>query len=263
MRLPASVVASVSSHHRPAPRFPAQGRPFGERELAETVRRLFAPPPEAIARMERIAIAAFRSSFCGPTVRPGHRVALPRRLVAAVLLATALAGVTGVAYAASGPGQPFYPVRLSLERAMLPAVDSAARADAEVDLLRRRLDEATAATDRADRPAVRASLAAYRDGVVELRDFVLSHPAMAALAARQLEVQWSVLRGLDARTSGETRDDLADAMTVARQTLRSLWEIAGHRHLVSGHHERLEDRTARGSTSAAAPQAASGATTGR
>lgn len=42
-------------------------------------------------------------------------------------------------------------------------------------------------------------------------------------------------------------------MTATRETLRSLWDIAGHRRPVSSPHERLEGRAAWGRTSAAAP----------
>jgi hypothetical protein len=97
--------------------------------------------------------------------------------------------LTGVAFASS-PGGPLYGVRLWVETVALPS-EPGARADADVDRLDARLDEAVGAARNGNGSATAAALAAYRDiledalaaaGKIEARNERLD----AALARHQV-----------------------------------------------------------------------------
>jgi len=108
-----------------------------------------------------------------------------RRPVAAVIAGClTLAILVGTAFAA-GPGGPLYAARLWTEMANLPAglVD---RADAEVNRLERRIQEAQQASTAGDGAATEAALVAYSRIVVEAAKGTDRDPA--AEAAIQLSV---------------------------------------------------------------------------
>jgi len=106
--------------------------------------------------------------------RPAPRRIYPRWRWA-FILATVLALTAGSSLAAaqSGPGQPFYHLRLSLESLTLPAQGSA-RVHALLDRLDARLAEASAASQRGDHGAAADAVAAYEDTLAALRASVES-----------------------------------------------------------------------------------------
>jgi hypothetical protein len=79
--------------------------------------------------------------------------------LAAALLATT--ATVGIVAAETGPGEPFYPLRLSIESLTLPAAGTPARFAAEVALLRARINEARDAGARGDTNGALAALDAY------------------------------------------------------------------------------------------------------
>jgi hypothetical protein len=109
------------------------------------------PERHAVATREPISLAAHR-------VRFGGRSRVFASLLAAALSALLLAGVAF----ASSPGGPLYGVRLWVETVALPS-EPGARADADVDRLDARLDEAVGAARNGNGSATAAALAAYRD----------------------------------------------------------------------------------------------------
>ena len=109
------------------------------------------PGRPAVATPEPISLAAYR-------VRFGGRSRVFASLLAAGLSVLLLAGVAF----ASSPGGPLYGVRLWVETVALPS-EPGARADADVDRLDARLDEAIGAARNGNGSATAAALAAYRD----------------------------------------------------------------------------------------------------
>ena len=109
------------------------------------------PERPAVATREPISLAAYR-------VRFGGRSRVFASLLAAALSVLLLAGVAF----ASSPGGPLYGVRLWVETVALPS-EPGARADADVDRLDARLDEAIGAARNGNGSATAAALAAYRD----------------------------------------------------------------------------------------------------
>jgi hypothetical protein len=109
------------------------------------------PGRPAVAAQEPISLAAHR-------VRFGGRSRVFASLVAAALSVLLLAGVAF----ASSPGGPLYGVRLWVETVALPS-EPGARANADVDRLDARLDEAVGAARNGNGSATAAALAAYRE----------------------------------------------------------------------------------------------------
>jgi hypothetical protein len=158
----------------------------------------------SIARSRETLRAAYLAAN-RPAARPlpapiarTTRFAAPRRLVfagatAALLVVGSVAGVL----AESGPGQPFYSLRLDVEAMTLPGHDSPARLDADLARARARLDEAIRAADRQDWGAEAAALNAYANVVSS----ITADPGANGEAARQpLERQLDTLRQLRSRS---------------------------------------------------------------
>jgi hypothetical protein len=148
------------------------------RDFERRLDRAFNPDLAAITRMRAVVLAEYRRR--NPLPEYGRELVVsPRRGLVAVLLrplasaSLSLALLTGsasLAFAFSGPGQPFYGVRLGVETAQLPPVSAPARIYADVARLDKRLAEANTGAVQADRPAVDDSLGAYSgqvDGVVD------------------------------------------------------------------------------------------------
>jgi hypothetical protein len=146
------------------------------RRLTAYAQLRLSPTPDATARMRaRVMEAAVSVAAAGTPGRPAARAQEPIRLAAyrmtfggrsrafAALMAAALSVLLlgGVAFASS-PGGPLYGVRLWVETVSLPS-EPGARADADVDRLDTRLDEAVGAAHNGNGSATAAALAAYRD----------------------------------------------------------------------------------------------------
>ena len=129
------------------------------------------PTPQATARMRARVMEAAANVPARPAGRPqepvslaAYRVRLGGRSRAVVaLLAAALSVLLlgGVAFAAN-PGGPLYGVRLWVETVALPS-EPGARADADVDRLDARIDEAVGAAHDGNGSGTAAALAAYRE----------------------------------------------------------------------------------------------------
>ena len=151
-----SLPSSGRDHHDDASLPPA---------LGVDLDRGLAADPEALARVRAQVTAEFRrSSAAGSTRRAAGRASVspPRgwraalRPLAPFGLAGALVlGSVGLVAANSGPGDPFYGLRLAAEELSLlgPAT--------HLDRLQQRLDEASRESDNAS--AVSAALKAYRE----------------------------------------------------------------------------------------------------
>jgi hypothetical protein len=133
--------------------------------LRADLERGLSADPEAIARVRGQVVAAFRTQPVVARGRPsvaGSRAPATlrwrgslRRLTAVGLAGALLLGSVGLVAANSGPGDPFYGLRLAAEELNLlgPAT--------HLDRLQQRLDEASRESDNA--AAVTAALRAYRD----------------------------------------------------------------------------------------------------
>lgn len=147
------------------------------RWVEATVADSFRPDEERIARVRSTVtaahhLAAARADYerSGKPSRSGllGAGAVGRRLG---ILATALAGVlvlSGAAAAQSGPGQPFYGVRLVAESLTLPPDGTPDGVQARLKVLDERLTEMRTATKKGDEKAAAAALGAYRSSLVQL-----------------------------------------------------------------------------------------------
>jgi hypothetical protein len=142
--------------------------PFAD-HLAASVEGAFAADTEALGRVRLKAVAAFRARAAArPVAATAHRRWPVSIRPAAVLVmgGILLVGSFGVVAANSGPGQPFYGVRLALEELTLP--DSGApRLQREVARLEDRLAEARGRAQAGDAGGVAAALDAYRNELSE------------------------------------------------------------------------------------------------
>jgi hypothetical protein len=192
------------------------------------------PTPEATARMRTRVMEVATARSAVPAVRAQEPVSLAayrsrfggRSRALAALMAAALSALllTGVAFASS-PGGPLYGVRLWVETVALPS-EPGARADADVDRLDARLDEAVGAARNGNGSATAAALAAYRDiledalaaaGKIEARNERLD----AALARHQV-----VLATLLGYAPEPARDALEQAIERSDQAVEGIG--AGH-----------------------------------
>jgi hypothetical protein len=117
------------------------------------------------ARLRAATLTAFAA-------QPGRAAVVavrrsPRGLILVLALVGLLALAGSVAAAESGPGQPFYGLRLGLERLTLPS-EASARTDALLVLLERRLAEADQATAQGDAGAVADAVRAYIETLDEI-----------------------------------------------------------------------------------------------
>ncbi|CAN5657866.1 hypothetical protein BH20CHL7_BH20CHL7_08330 [soil metagenome] len=138
-----------------------------------------------------------------PAWRSRDRVSTARRRTAALILAASLALGTfaGTAFAAR-PGGPLYDARLWAETLTLPT-ESSSRAVAELQRLRERLLEATAASVAGDQVAATAALIAYERILAEATGAAAATGDDVAAAALQVGVgrNVEVLQGLIATLS--------------------------------------------------------------
>lgn len=145
----------------------------------------------AHARMRVQAVGA--GSATRPPAGVLGRFRIPVAVAAASLLLLAL--VVGGVLAASGPGQPFYGVRLFVEELTLPAAGSQ-RADAEAARLDERLAEARAAAETGNGAAVTAALEAYRATTDAALAAAGGDPARIARLEARLRLHIAVLQAL-------------------------------------------------------------------
>lgn len=139
---------------------PATTARIRERVMAEARMRLV---PPATAGAPALKVVPGRAA--SPTPTAPARVTGPRRTsrwaFALVAAGLTLALAAGAVAAGSGPGGPLYEARLWVEELSLPS-DPGARAEAQLERLQERLQEAEQASKSGNGPAVRAALEAYR-----------------------------------------------------------------------------------------------------
>lgn len=147
-------------------RWPTFGRRTDDPRLAATASLLteFAAQQESLdagqrERMRAATLVAFRAQRVGGSqTTPARR--FPRLAAVAVGLVAVLALGGTVAAAESGPGQPFYGLRLTIESLTLPS-GGTARTQALLGQLDRRLAEARAESAKGDANGVSDAVRAY------------------------------------------------------------------------------------------------------
>jgi hypothetical protein len=142
--------------------------------------------------------------------------------LAGALLAVLLAAGT-VAAAQSGPGQPFYHLRLAIESLTLPAQGSA-RVDALLGQLDTRLAEARAASQHGSEPAVQDAVQAYLDALSQLTASGSSAADVAAVQS-QLERHTATLQSILQTAPAPAKTGLQQALD---QTVRAQQAVQGH-----------------------------------
>jgi hypothetical protein len=141
-----------------------------------------------------------------------------RALAAACTVAVLMISTAGLAAAQSGPGEPFYRVRLEVEALFLPAAGSTDRLEADLRRAEARLNEATRAQSSANWNGEADAMGAYADVVASI-----SMPDDPAL---RKQVQQRLGRQLD------TVEELGDASPdgagqQVRRAIKSLNSLLG------------------------------------
>jgi hypothetical protein len=187
---------------------------FGD-DLTALVDVAFAPDAAALERIRAQMAAEFRvrAAASPGDARGGSRRLVPMRPAAAFALAFGLlAGSFGLVAANSGPGQPFYGLRLAAEELTLPA-SGATRLRSQLARLEDRLAEARREAQAGDPGGVGTALDAYRHEL------------------------WEALT--EVRTSGTDIAPLLDALAVHEAALNALESIVPA-SAESGIHEALD-----------------------
>jgi len=129
-------------------------------DFGAAVDRTFAVDPAVLDRVRGRVLQAFVEA--APTTKPSRFERPARRGLALALTASLGLAVVGTAAAAAAPGRPFYPLKLSIESAVLPAVDAPTGWTARIDRLGTRMDEALGAEADRDSIGIAAALGEYR-----------------------------------------------------------------------------------------------------
>lgn len=177
-------------------------RELGDRLDAHATAELEADP--AVLGRTRAELMARFVERRAAVVLPGRR----RRLALSLIAATALAGASlAIATAASDPGEPFYGMRLAIERLGLPATASD-RAVAQLDHLERRLVEAGEASRRGNGRGVVDAIAAYEAQLVEAVRPGFDPPGLGTA----LEHHRRLLETMVPELPPEAQDEVAEAL---------------------------------------------------
>jgi hypothetical protein len=176
------------------------------------------PDQAALDRMYAVGRQAFREARFERSVRDTGRPRAPRRLRLAMAFSVALLTLSGagvVAAAESGPGEPFYRTRLTIEAVFLPAAGTPERLTADLDRAQARLDEARHAAAGGDSNAEADALGAYGEVVGSMA--VPGDEALQLQLRERLNVQLAQLQALGA--GGSTAAELERAMRRVGQLL--------------------------------------------
>jgi hypothetical protein len=186
--------------------------------FAAAVDRTFPNDDAAIDRVRDKVLAAFiedaptvatrRSAPPRPSVLP--RLSIPPRLhrparrwltiaLAASLMLTAFGSVAVQAQ----PGGPFYPLKLAIETATLPAIEAPAGWEARLERLQRRIDECLVAQQSGNEEAVTSGLGEYRSELSGLDD-ALVDPARRSSLIAVVSDDLPIVVGLEAAYPSET-----------------------------------------------------------
>ena len=176
-----------------------------ERRLASAL----APDPLRLQRARAAVLASYQASFEPAARRPARP--LVRGWAMAAAFAAMLVGGAGLVAAESGPGEPFYGVRLAIGSLLLP-VEAAARDRGLATELDDRLAEARVASRDGDAAALTAALQAYRRTLSELSNGGISDPSVIDALQRHQDV----LQGLINTAPGNAQDGLQQALHEAQ-----------------------------------------------
>jgi hypothetical protein len=199
-----------------------------DRPVAELLERYAAtslsPDDAALSRMGAAVRAAFVESLAereaGPAPespshagrRGGMHLQWSRRRAVAAFCAVAILSLStfGFAAAESGPGQPFYRLRLGIETVNQPPAGSQSRLDADLGRADARLDDIAASAGSSDWNAAADAAGAYREVLAAV---TLPTDATArAQAHKQLSDQLARLEQLRARSHGSASAELDGAI---------------------------------------------------
>jgi hypothetical protein len=208
----------------------ADDRPVAE--LLDGYARSLSPDDEALSRMGAAVRAAFAESVtlrdAGPESapsRPGQGVVgwrrrpWSRRRAAAAICAVAILTLStvGLATAESGPGQPFYRLRLGIEAVNLPPAGSQNRLVADLGRADSRLDDVASSAATSDWSAAADAASAY----VEVMTGVALPADMTARGQtlKHLDDQLARLEQLRAGSHGAETAELDKAIAALCQLL--------------------------------------------
>ena len=175
-----------------------------ERQLASAL----APDPVRLLRARAAVLASYQATFQPASRRPARP--LVRGWAMAAAFAAMLVGA-GLVAAESGPGEPFYGVRLAIGSLLLPN-EAAARDRGLASELDDRLAEARLASRDGDVAALTAALQAYRRTLSELSTGGISDPSVIGALQRHQDV----LQGLITNAPSNAQDGLQQALHEAQ-----------------------------------------------
>ena len=144
-----------------------------------------------------------------------------RRPVVAILAGSLTVAMLAGTASATKPGGPLYAARLWIEMANLPA-EVVARAQAEINRLDARLQEAQQASSAGDGPAARAALSAYSVIVVEAARGSAGDPTASAAIEVTVTRHVVVLTLMVDSVPPPARDAVKDALSSSAMVLDDL-----------------------------------------
>lgn len=197
-----------------------------DRELESLLERYAAALTPSDRERTELRGATLQAAADRASARPAgrstaRRSARPWALAGALAAVLVVAGT--VAAAQSGPGQPFYHLRLAIESLTLPAQGSA-RVDALLGQLDTRLSEARAASQRGSEPAVQDAVQAYLDALAQLTASGAPTADASAVQA-QLERHTATLQSILQGAPAPAKTGLQQALD---QTVRAQQAVQGH-----------------------------------
>lgn len=199
-------------------------------ELLERYAGSLSPDEEALSRMGAAVRAAFVESMTAREAgresapgRPGRRVIgtwrrpWSRRRTAAAICAVAILTLStvGLATAESGPGQPFYRLRLGIEAVNLPPAGSQNRLTADIGRAGSRLDDVASSAASSDWNAAADAASAYVEVMAGLT--LPADMTAKAQALGQLDDQLARLELLRASSHGAETAALDSAIAALCQ----------------------------------------------
>jgi hypothetical protein len=178
-------------------------------EFAMMVDRSFPIDDAAIARIRGRVVGAFIE---GTTAPRSPRLGRPtrRRLSLALAATVGLFALSTVAVEAH-PGGPFYPLRLAVEVATLPSVDTPAGWDARLARLQRRMEESLAAERDHDEGGLTIALVEYRSELTSLAGGLTDPPrrwGLVARVSRDREIVVGIERGFPSTAASDLIADM-------------------------------------------------------
>jgi hypothetical protein len=169
------------------------------------------------ATLARVRAATLQAAAAQASGRPrpqharhGIGVFHPRILAAAAAVAVLLSSAVGLVAAESGPGQPFYHLRLGIEAINLPPAGTHDRTAADLDRAQARLDEITSEADRGNWSAAADAANAYADVVASMT--VPGDAEGRARLRQNLTAQLARLQQLQSRSPAASSRSLANAI---------------------------------------------------